>query len=918
MKNTEDLSKVYDHKEIENELYKWWEKEEFFRPEKSKELGLTNNSSERYCITIPLPNVTGQLHLGHALVISLEDLMTRYERMNHKETLYIPGTDHAGIATQGVVVRELLKQGINYKDLGRDKFLEKVWEWKDRFHARITKQSKSMGISTDWSREYFTLDPNLSYAVRVAFYRLYHKGLIYRGEYMVNWCPGRCESAISDLETEAIEEQGQLWYIKYPIITDKWKCPQHNWGSGKWAENAEEFITVATTRPETLLGDSAVATVKSHAKYAKFIGEEAIIPAVSRAVPIITDPFVDPEFGTGALKITPAHDPNDFMIGKEHNLEFINIFNEKAQILPGFFDAYTGLDRFECRKEILKDLEKEGLLIDTEPYSHSEPHCQRCETIIEPRVSIQWFVKTKPLAEPAMEKVRSGETIIIPERENRRYFQWMENIHDWCISRQLWWGHRIPVWYCTECGEEICPEPDVELLETCPKCNSSKVHRDEDVLDTWFSSGLWPFSTLGWPNTDHPDYKRFFPTDTRETGYDILFFWVAREMMMGIELTGQVPYHTVYLHGMIRNEKGRKISKSMENVDQYDPLMIIEKFGADTLRYVLISNGVPGLDMNLDPRNLDATHKFCNKIWQASRYVLSNIDKNEEIPSIELLNPNSLNYSDKWILSRLNSLIQDSQTHIDNFDYLQWAREVKTFFWNEFCDWYIEMSKIYLYDKDYGEKQVQKSILIHVLDTCYRLLHPIMPFITEKLWQSLPDNVKTVPTIMYAKWPESNKKFINAELNESFIIMSDFIREVRRVKHDFGIPLKTLVPLRIQTEKSDLFDLIRYDFVKIAFINRNEFIVKKNIEIPPQSVRIVLHGIPAFIPLAGMIDVEKERSRIHNSLEKTNLEKLKISKKLESQFSERAPKELVQKEKQRLEELNVKIEQFEDQLKYLK
>jgi valyl-tRNA synthetase len=533
-------------------------------------------------------------------------------------------------------------------------------------------------------------------------------------------------------------------------------------------------------------------------------------------------------------------------------------------------------------------------------------------------VSIQWFVKTKPLAEPAMEKVRNGETIIIPEREKRRYFQWMENIHDWCISRQLWWGHRIPVWYCADCGEEICPEPEVDTLETCPRCKSSKVHQDEDVLDTWFSSGLWPFSTLGWPNTDHPDYKRFYPTDTRETGYDILFFWVAKEMMMGIELTGQAPYHTVYLHGMIRNEKGRKISKSMENVDQYDPLMIIENLGADSLRYVLISNGVPGLDMNLDPRNLDAAHKFCNKIWQASRYVLSNIEKSEEIPTLELIDPKLLRYPDRWILSRLNSLIQDCQNHIDKFDYLQWAREVKTFFWNEFCDWYIEMSKIYLYDDNYAEKQVQKSILIHILDTCYRLLHPIMPFITEKLWQALPGNFKDVPTIMYAKWPESDKKFLNADFNESFTIMSDFIREVRRVKHDFGIPLKTLVPLLIQTEKSKLIDLIRFDFIKMAFIDETELIVKKNVEIPPQSVRIVLHGILAFIPLAGMIDVEKERTRIQKSLEKTNLEKSKLSNKLEGQFSERAPEELVQKERQRLDELNIKIEQFEDQLKYLK
>jgi len=914
---TSELTKIYDHRAIEKELYEWWEKEGFFRPEKSKELGITNEKSERFCITIPLPNVTGQLHSGHALVISLEDLMTRYERMRQKETLYIPGTDHAGIATQSVVVRELLKQGINHKDLGREKFVEIVWEWKHKYHARITEQSKSMGISCDWSREYFTLDPNLSRAVREAFYRLYHKGLIYRGEYMVNWCPGRCVTAISDLETEAIDEQGHLWYIKYPIITNAWKGPQYPWASGKWAEGATEFIVVATTRPETLLGDTAVATIKSHPKYAKYISKQAVIPAVGRSVPIIADQFVDPEFGTGALKITPAHDPNDFEIGKKHDLEFINIFNENAQILSGFVEAYTGLDRFECRKAILKDLEKEGLITDIEPYVHAEPHCQRCHAIIEPRVSIQWFVKTKPLAGPAMEKVRNGETTIIPEREQRRFFQWMENIHDWCISRQLWWGHRIPVWYCDECGEEICPEPDVETVLICPKCKSSNVHQDEDVLDTWFSSGLWPYSTLGWPNTDHPDYKRFYPTDTRETGYDILFFWVARELMMGIELTGQTPYHTVYLHGMIRDEKGRKISKSMENIAQYDPLVIIKDFGADSLRYVMISNSVPGLDTSYDPKNIEVAHKYCNKIWQASRYVLTNITSDEEIPKIDEIELDKLKFPDKWILSRLNSLIKEVQSCMDNYDYLRMTREIKSFFWSEFCDWYIEMSKIFLYDESYSDKHIQKAILLHVLETFYKLLHPVMPFITEKLWQTLPDNLKTTPTIMYASWPIAQESFIDPIIEESFLLMADFVREVRWVKHDFGIPLKTLVPLQISIETEahrELFDLCRNELVKMAFIDENKFIIDKKIVPPPHAAQIVLRGIPAFVPLSES-DIEKHKARIHTSLEKAKNEAVKIEKKLQSQFSERAPKDLVEKERKKLEELKFKIEQLEDQLK---
>jgi valyl-tRNA synthetase len=912
------LEKTYDHRKIEKKIYEWWEQEGFFAPEKAIDLGIANKNSSRYCITIPLPNVTGQLHLGHAITISLEDLMTRYERMRQKETLYIPGTDHAGIATQNVVERELLKQGIKRKEIGREKFVEQVWEWKEFYHARITEQSKSLGISADWNREHFTLDSDLSRAVREAFYRLYHKGLIYRGEYLVNWCPGRCESAISDLETESEEKQSYLWYIKYPIINDSWEGPKHPWSSGKWAEGAKDFIVVATTRPETLLGDSAIATVESHREYAQYIGKYAVLPGVGRIIPIITDELVNPEFGTGALKITPAHDPTDFEIGKRHDLEFINIFNVNAEILPGFVESYTGLDRYDCRERIIEDLKKEGLLVKTEPYIHSVAHCQRCHTIIEPRLSIQWFVKTKTLAEAAMEKVRKGDTKIIPLREEQRFFLWMENIHDWCISRQLWWGHRIPVWYCDNCQAEICPEPNIEEVESCPKCGSTKIHQDEDVLDTWFSSALWPFSTLGWPNEENPDFQRFFPTNTRETGYDILFFWVAREIMMSIELTGQVPYQMVYLHGLIRDEKGRKISKSMENVDEYDPLLIIKKDGADSLRYVLISNSVPGLDTNLDPKNIDVAHKYCNKIWQASRYVLNNVSSEENISKIENLDLDKLKFPDKWILSRLNSVIQIVQEHMDNYDYLQMTREIKSFFWNEFCDWYIEMSKNFLYDERYENKYIQKSILLHVLETFYRILHPVMPFITEHLWQILPHYLKVVPTIMYAPWPKADASLINPKVEESFLIMEEFVREIRRVKHDYDIPLKTLVPLYIETDKDrDLFEICKDELIKMAYIDEKNFKIDSKITPPSQSARIVLRGIPAFIPLKGMIDFEKQKARIKSFLDKTTKKINHIEKKLQSQFSERAPKELVKKEKQNLSDLKIKVQQLEDQLKIL-
>ena len=913
----EKLDKIYDHHTIEEELYKWWESEDFFRPEKMKELGLINKKSPRYCITIPLPNVTGILHLGHAITISLEDLMTRYERMNQKETLYIPGTDHAGIATQNVVERELLKEGIKRKELGREKFVEKVWEWKDQYHARITKQSKRLGISSDWSRERFTLDKQLSQAVREAFYRLYQKGLIYRGEYMVNWCPGRCESAISDLEAIPEEEQGHLWYIKYPITGKNWKKPKNEWGSGKWAEGATNFITVATTRPETLLGDSAIATTSTHKEYGKFVGKKAVLPAVGRKIPIITDPHVDPEFGTGAVKITPSHDPNDFEVGQKHKLEFINIFDEKARILPEIMERYANMDRYECRKAILEDIKKEGLLVNIESHMHAIAHCQRCNTIIEPRVSIQWFVKTTELASAAVKSVKNKETIILPKREEHRFYLWMDNIHDWCISRQLWWGHRIPVWYCNDCNAEICPEPNIDHVDTCPECESKNIEQEKDVLDTWFSSALWPFSTLGWPNLKNPDYKRFYPNDMRETGNDILFFWVAKEMMLGIELTGSAPYKTVYLHGMIRDANGQKISKSMENVEDYDPLKIIENVGADSLRYALISNSVPGLDTNVDPRNLDAAHRFCNKIWQATRFVLSNIKEDDEIKSFRNELKTQLSFSDKWILSRINRVSKGITECMAEFNYLKAAREIKNFFWNEFCDWYIEISKIRLYDEENSQKSIQKTVLLHVLETSLRLLHPIMPFITEKLWQSLPKEFTMGPSIMFSQWPQTDEEFIDEGLEEKFAIIFDFIREIRSIKHDFGIPLNAKIALQIETSKSDIFEIGKRELLNLANIDPEKITIAKKINPDKQSAKMVLHGISAYIPLKGTIDLEQEKIRLNNQLEKIDKQISKINKKLNSEFSKRAPKELIEKENEKLTGLELKKQQLNDQISIL-
>ncbi|MGC8838083.1 MAG: valine--tRNA ligase, partial [Anaerolineae bacterium] len=593
-----EMPKTYDPEATEPRLYDWWESKGYFKPETQFALGLASRDQKPFVISMPPPNVTGALHLGHAITAAIEDLMIRYHRMLGEPTLWVPGTDHAGIATQNVVERELAKEGLTRHDLGREKFIERCWQWKEIYHKRITEQHRRLGVSCDWDRERFTLDEGLSRAVREAFVRLYRKGLIYRGLYMVNWCP-RCESAISDLEVEPVERDAHLWTVRYPLISESWPGPQHPWGSGHWAEGATEFIQMSTTRPETILGDTAVAVHPRDERYVHLVGRKAVLPVLGREIPIIADEAVDPEFGTGAVKVTPAHDPNDYEMGLRHGLEAPTVLTEQGKMneLAG---PYAGLDRYECRRRIVEDFQKEGLLVKVEPYRHAVGTCQRCHTDVEPRISRQWFVRVKPLAEKALAAVREGRIRIIPEREERRYYQWMENIRDWCISRQLWWGHRIPVWYCDDCGGETCDTVDPTA---CAHCGSTRIHQDEDVLDTWFSSGLWPFSTLGWPD-ETEDLAYFYPTSVLETGYDILFFWVARMIMMGIEFTGVEPFHTVYLHGIIRDEHGRKISKSM-GTDAYDPLKIIPRYGTDALRYTLTTSSTPGNDTNLDPRRLE-------------------------------------------------------------------------------------------------------------------------------------------------------------------------------------------------------------------------------------------------------------------------------------------------------------------------
>ncbi len=910
-----ELAKAYEPKEIEHDLYKWWEENGFFRPEKQRELGLVTDTSERFCITMPPPNVTGVLHLGHAITLSIEDLMTRFARMNQKETLFLPGVDHAGIATQNVVERELRKKGIARKQLGREKFVEKVWEWKHTYHARIKEQTKLMGASCDWKRERFTLDEDMSKAVRHAFVELYNKKLIYRGQYMVNWCPGNCESAISDLEAEPLDIDSFLWYIKYPIETEEWKGPKHEWASGKWAEGAKEFIIVATTRPETLMGDTGVAIAKNHPEYKKYEDKNAVLPVVGRKIPIFVDPYVEADFGTGALKVTPGHDPHDYELSNKHALEIITIFNEKAELLPEHSGKYAGMDRYKCRELLVEDLKKENLLVKIEPYKQTVPTCQRCHTIIEPRISTQWFVQTRGMADKALENVMKLETKMIPEREEQRFNQWMTNIRDWCISRQLWWGHRIPVWYC-EKNHQTCSE---ETPTKCKTCGSTKLTQDEDVLDTWFSSGLWPFSTLGWPNTEHPDFKRFFPTDMRETGYDILFFWVAREMMLSNELANSYPYKTCFFHGIIRNEQGKKISKSMENIDQYDPKNLIEKHGADALRYTLISNTVVGKDMNLNPASVESARHFCNKIWQSTRYVLGNIKEDEKIPTISTKINKKMTPGDKWILSRLNSLIKRCTENIQEYKYLEYSRDFYTFYWEEFCDWYIEMTKVRLYSEDQTiDKTIPKAILLHILEVSYRLIHPVMPYISETLWQALPESMRKVPSISVAEWPKPDEKRILPDIEADFNLVMEIIKKIRNLRTTFNVKPGLRIPAILSTkDKTALLEQFKGEIAELAKLDEAKLQIVGDIDAPKLAGRIVFDGGIVYLPLEGIIDIEKEKQAINTQIEKLTKLIDGQKKKLTGAFIEKAKPEIVEAEKAKLKQNEDKLQQLKEELSML-
>jgi valyl-tRNA synthetase len=864
---------------------------------------------------MPPPNVTGALHLGHAMTAAVEDLMTRYYRMRGRETLFLPGADHAGIATQNVVERELRKQGLSRHDLGREAFIDKVWEWKKVYLDRITEQHKRLGISCDWERDRFTLDGGLSRAVRTAFVRLYKKGLISRGAYLVNWCP-RCESAISDLEAIPEEHDTHLWTIRYPLVDDDWQGPRHPWGSGRWAEGATEFIEMATTRPETILGDTAVATHEAHERFGPMIGRTAVLPAIGRQIPIITDELVDPEFGTGAVKVTPAHDPNDYEMGLRHGLEAPTVLTDRA-VMNELAGPYEGLDRYEAREALVHDFQQEGLLLGIADYHHAVAHCQRCETTVEPRISTQWFLDVEPLAQAAMETVRSGETTIIPEREERRFFHWMEAIRPWCISRQLWWGHRIPVWYCADCGTQTC---EMEDPTQCAQCGSEKLDRDPDVLDTWFSSGLWPFSTLGWPD-DTPDLRRFYPTDMRETGYDILFFWVAREMMLGVEMTGKSPYEIVYLHGLVRNEKGKKISKSMENIDEYDPLDIIDRIGADALRYTLLTSSTPGQDMNLDPRRLDSARNFANKIWNAARFVVSSLDSaTSDQPLADLA------LEDRWIVSRLNSVTASVTELFDSYQYGEAGRRIHDFLWSEFCDWYIEAGKIRLYGDDVAARATAQATLVSVLERSLRLLHPYMPFVTEEIWQHLKaawpgGDCCGEQSLMICPWPEADAAQFDDEAEADMSLLMDLIRQIRNARAEFDVTPGKRVPAVIagggklemlEAQRGLLAFLARLDEAELSLLQALD-------EKPRQAVALVAgEGVEAYLPLAGLVDLEQEISRLQKSVAETEREIQRARGMLANEgFISKAPPHVVQQQRDKLADQEERRARLEARLQVL-
>ena len=845
-----ELEKVYNPAAVEDRTYDFWLKGKYFHAE-------VDQKKKPYTIVIPPPNITGQLHMGHALDETLQDILIRWKRMQGYSALWLPGTDHASIATEAKIVEAMRKEGVTKDDLGRDGFLERAWAWKEKFGGRIIEQLKKLGTSCDWDRERFTLDEGCSKAVREVFVRLYEKGLIYRGERIINWCP-HCLTSISDAEVEYAEKDGNFWHLRYPI-TD---------GSG--------YIELATTRPETLLGDTAVAVHPDDERYKHLIGKTVTLPLVGREIPVVADTYVEMDFGTGVVKITPAHDPNDFEVGLRHNLEVINVMTDDAHIneLGG---KYCGMDRYEARKAIVADLEEGGFLVKVEPMKHNVGSCYRCSTVVEPRVSKQWFVKMQPLAEPAIDVVKKGEIKLIPGRFEKTYYNWMENIKDWCISRQLWWGHRIPAWYCDECGEMIVSRSDVE---TCPKCGA-KVRQDEDTLDTWFSSALWPFSTLGWPDNTL-DLKYFYPTSTLVTGYDIIFFWVARMIFSGLEYTGKAPFNTVLFHGIVRDAQGRKMSKSLGN--GIDPLEEIEKYGADALRFTLATGNTPGNDMRYSAERVEASRNFANKLWNAARFVLMNLDENEPAPYI----PENLELEDKWVLSKFNNVVKEVTENLDKYEIGLAVSKLYDFIWDVYCDWYIELTKVRLNGDDESKSATARGVLVYVLSNTLKLLHPFMPFITEEIWQALPHEGES---IMVSSWPCACDCLSFANEESEFEKVMDVIKAVRNRRAEMNVPPSKKAKLFISTEAKDTFNKCGVFMTRLASASEVEVVDNVDVE---GAVRVVTTDAVVQIPMNELVDFAKELERLNKELAAAEKDRDFFGAKLNNEaFVSKAPAHVV-------------------------
>jgi valyl-tRNA synthetase len=871
-----ELPKLYNPQEVEARWYALWESRGYFRAD-------AKSSAPAFAIVMPPPNVTGSLHMGHMLNCTVHDVIVRRKRMQGFNTLWLPGMDHAGIATQNVVEKELKKDGLTRHDLGREKFVERVWEWKEQYGGIILKQIRRIGSSCDWSRERFTLDAGLSRAVREVFVRLYEEGLIYRGKRLINWCP-RCLTALSDLEVVYEPVDSKLYYIKYPL---------------KGRENA--FIEVATTRPETMLGDTAVAVNPKDDRYSKYKGEAVILPLMNREIPFVQDDVVDLEFGTGVVKVTPAHDPADFDMGQRHNLSQISVIDENAKITAEG-GPYQGLDRLEARKRVLADLEAQGLLSRTESLQHNVGHCQRCRTVVEPLLSTQWFVQIKPLAEEAIRAVEDGRTQFVPPNWSNTYFQWMRNIRDWCISRQLWWGHRIPAWYCDDCGEMIVSRTDVDR---CSKCSSEKVRQDQDVLDTWFSSGLWPFSTLGWPDQTE-DLKKYYPGTLLVTAYDIIFFWVARMIMFGLKFMNDVPFKAVYITGLIRDAERQKMSKSKGNV--VDPLEICDRYGTDAVRFALARMGAPGTDIAVSDELLDSYRAFATKIWNAARFIFRHVDETDRMPSIAELRESNLSLVDRWILSRLARATDGVNRSIEQYNLHEGARHIYAFFWHEFCDWYLEMIKLH--------PERSKPVLLYVFENALRLLHPFMPFITEELWQNLPHKGDS---IVISPYPEFDATLVDERAESQTGLIQDIVGKVRNIRAEMNVDAKQTVPVRIATvdpETSQLLSDARDYIFKLAQVSQVEVVAELSGD--KLAAGAVAGGLAMEVPLTGLIDVAAEHARLQKELERVRREIDKLDRQLSNaSFVERAPKEVVEENRRRLADYQDQAGKLEEGLRRL-